>query len=189
MAAAKVRFPATNTEFTAEQLGEPGTQIPTQTYIVLLKKVAKEGSTVADDSRALVEAFTGEFGPWEHRSMFSGLMLSGVLDQQKVVWLLTTDKGECIKVSQGPVLHAVLCTRVLEQRGLKPSLTATGYRGRHGHHAGRLVYGLVALARDPPLPLCWPRWHRRRSSSLPPPCCSRAGSGPRCRPVTSPRTG
>ena len=114
MAAAKVRFPATNTEFTAEQLGEPGTQIPTQTYIVLLKKVAKEGSTVADDSRALVEAFTGEFGPWEHRSMFSGLMLSGVLDQQKVVWLLTTDKGECIKVSQGPVLHAVLSAWVLE---------------------------------------------------------------------------
>eukprot|EP01047_Picozoa_sp_COSAG01_P112531 COSAG01_NODE_41276_length_453_cov_1.649718_2_plen_44_part_01 len=41
-----VRFPATNKEFTAEQLADGSAQIPTQVYIILLN----DSETVSSDS-------------------------------------------------------------------------------------------------------------------------------------------
>eukprot|EP01047_Picozoa_sp_COSAG01_P034333 COSAG01_NODE_2574_length_7434_cov_6.745467_2_plen_102_part_00 len=79
-----VRFPATGKEFTAQQLADGSAQIPTQVYIILLN----DSETVSSDSAALIGAFKSAFGDWEHKSMFSGKIISGTLEQAQVVWLL-----------------------------------------------------------------------------------------------------
>lgn len=85
-----VRFPSTNKEFTAGQLADGSAQIPTQVYIILLE----DSSTVADNYTALIGSFNAHFGgEWDHRAMFGGKIISGVLDLSQVAWLLSNDGG------------------------------------------------------------------------------------------------
>ena len=87
---ATVRFPATETELTLQQLSDGSAQLPQQVYIVLLN----DSDTVTQDSAALLGSFVAEFGDWaDHRSMFGGKMISGTLNQAQVVWLLGNDGG------------------------------------------------------------------------------------------------